>query len=482
MNQLEKNTVISLFWRVLERGGNQAVALIVQLVMARLLAPEEFGVLAILLVFINIASTITNAGLNTSLVQAKSVDESDFSTVFWISFLVSLVLYLILFFSAPFIAEFYNSDSLVSSLRVLSLAIVINSFTGVQVASLQRNLQFKKLFNASCIAVVISGAIGVSLAFAGFGLWALVIQQLASSVVNGFVIVFQTRWYPRFVFDTQKARNHLSFGLYLLASSLLSVVYQGFSNLIIGKKFSASDLGVVSQGDKYPYALAAMIDGAIQPVMLSTLSKVKDDFKTLKSYVRRALKTLSFAIFPAMGLAGLLAEPLILHIMGEQWLPAVPFFQMYCFIYAWMPVHTTCAQALNALGKSKTFFKMEVILKVFGVIVLLVTAFVLQNLYAIVIGYIVTDTVLTVLNVIVYRRFVGYFLNEQIRDLLPAILFTIFALMISSLFFFIPLGDIVRALLQCLLFVVSYLLLAIVFKVESLSFVIGFMKNLFKKN
>lgn len=482
MNELEKNTVTSLFWRLLERGGSQAVALIVQLVMARLLAPEEFGILAILLVFISIANVITNAGLSTSLIQAKSVDESDFSTVFWISFFVSLVLYLILFFSAPFIAEFYNSDSLVLSLRVLSLVIVLNSFTGVQIASLQRNLQFKKIFNASCIAVVVSGTIGVSLAFAGFELWALVMQQIASSVVNGFVIVFQTRWHPRFIFDTQKAKNHLSFGLYLLAASLLDVVYQGFSNLVIGKKFSASDLGVVSQGSKYPYELATMIDGAIQPVMLSTLSKVKDDLKTLKSYVRRALKTLSFATFPAMGLAGLIAEQLVLYIMGEQWLPAVPFFQLYCFMYAWRPVHTTCMQALNALGKSKSFFIMEVILKIFGVIVLLITAFALQNLYAIVIGYIVTDTILMVLNIIVYRRFVGYFLNEQIRDLLPAILLTLVALTVSSLLFFVPLSDLVRALLQCLIFIASYLMLAVVFRVESLSFLIGFMKNLFKKN
>lgn len=362
-SKLKKRTVSSLLWKFLEKGGRAVVELAVQIAMARLLTPEEFGALAIMLVFVNIGNVIVQSGLNTSLVQAGEVDIVDLSTVFWLSFGTSSILVAAVFVAAPAIAAFYAMPHIVWPLRALGLLLLVTAFNSVQVALVQRDLQFRKVFNATIVAVLISGVLGVGAALAGAGLWALVVQQLVYQVTNCLVLGLQVKWFPRFVFDRCKARQHFCYGWKLLVSGLLDQGYQSLSDLIIGKQFNAASLGLVSQGKKYPQAVGNMLDGAIQPVMLSAVSRLQSDVIQVKRIVRRALKTSTFLIVPSMTFFAVAANPVVELLLGVKWLSCVPFLQMYCIIYMLLPIHTTNLQALNGLGRSDLFLKLELIKK-----------------------------------------------------------------------------------------------------------------------
>ena len=284
----------------------------------------------------------------------------------------------------------------------------------------QRKLQLRKVFNATIIAVAVSGIVGVGAAFADMGLWALVLQQLVYHVVNCFVLELQIKWHPRFAFDGAKARKHFSYGWKLLVSGLLDQGYQSLSDLIIGKQFNAYSLGLVSQGKKYPQAVGAMLDGAIQPVMLSAVSRVQSDGAQVKRLVRRALKTSTFLIVPSMTLFAVAAGPIIELLLGERWLPCVPFLQMYCFVYALLPIHTTNLQALNGMGRSDLFLKLELIKKSYGTCFILFAAFVFKDVYLMVGLYMVSGVISTFVNAWPNKKVIGYSYAEQLRDISPA--------------------------------------------------------------
>lgn len=466
-----------MFWKLLERGGSQLVQLVVQIVMVRLLAPEQFGALAIMLVFINVGNVIVQSGLNTALVQSPEVDTDDCSTVFWLSLGVSAILYAAVFLCAPLVAEFYSMGSIVWPLRVLALILIINSFNAVQVAIVQRALEFRKVFNATIASVFLSGVVGIASALAGTGLWALVAQQLSYQVCNCAVLAFQVRWRPRFAFKARRARELFSFGWKLLASGLLDQGYQSLSDLVIGRQFSASQLGLVSQGKKYPQAIGSMLDGAIQPVMLSAVAHVQDDVAYVKRLVRRALKTSTYLIVPCMALFALVAEPVVRQLFGEQWLPAAPFLQMYCFIYALLPIHTSNLQAFTGMGRSDLFLKLEFVKKAYGVAFILIGAFVFRDVYVLVGSYMLTSVISTFVNAWPNRKVIGYSYLEQVRDICPA-----FALAAVSATVAFPIGllalpDIATILLQAAAMAACYLGLSKLFKVEALDYLLSTAKE-----
>lgn len=470
--------VSSLVWKFLERGGNQIVQLVVQIVLARLLAPEQFGALAIMLVFVNVGNVVVQSGLNTALVQNPDGDDDDCSTVYWLSLAVSLALYAVVFLAAPAVAGFYGMPGLIWPLRALALILVINAYNAVQVAIVQRALEMRKVFNATMCAVLASAAVGIGIAVAGGGLWSLVAQQLAYQLCSCVVLSFHVKWHPRLVFKPARARELFSFGWKLLVSGLLDQGYQSLSDLIIGKQFSASSLGLVSQGKRYPAALGSMLDGAIQPVMLSAVSRLQCDAAQVKRLVRRALKTSTFLIAPSMALFAVCAEPVVRILLGEQWLPAVPFLQMYCVVYMLLPIHTTNLQALNGMGRSDLFLKLELIKKAYGLANLLVMAFVFQDVYLMVGSYILTGVVSTFVNAWPNKRVIGYSYLEQARDICPAFLLAVVAGVLAWCVGFVGLPDVATILLQTLVMASAYLGLAGAFRVEELGYLIKTAKEM----
>ena len=472
-DSLKEKTLSSLFWKLFERGGASAVLLIVQIVMARLLAPDDFGALVIMLVFVNIGNVMVQSGLNTALVQSQEADADDFSTVFWMSFAISLFLCAIVFAAAPAVANFYDMGHLVWPLRCLAPILVINSYNAVQIAYVQRELEFRKVFRATIASATISGCAGIGAAVAGAGLWALIVQQLAYQVVNCVVLAFQVPWKPRFIFVSSRAKRLFSFGWKLLASHLLDAGYQSLADLIIGKQFTAADLGLVSQGKKYPQALGQMLDGAIQPVMLSAAARVQYDLPRVKRLVRRALKTSSFLIMPCMTLLALTAAPLVNLILGEKWLPCVWFLQVYCVDYALLPIHASNLQALNAMGRSDLFLKLEVVKKAYAVVLMLFAVFVLKSVYWVV-GFSVIASVINVfINAWPSRRVIGYSYREQLRDIAPGVGLSLASAAIAWPLCLTGLPDVVLVVAQVVVMAAAYLGLSKLFRVEALEYLVA---------
>lgn len=472
------STIKSLFWKLFEQGGTAVVTLLIQVVLARLLSPDEFGMLAIMLVFVNVGNVIVQSGLNTAIIQAPDATERDYSTVFWMSLTVSAVLYAAVFLAAPAVAAFYGMPAAVTPLRVLVLVLVVNAYNSIQEAIVARNLEFQKTFRATITAGVVSGATGVAVALAGGGIWALVLQQLVQQACKCLVLALQVPWKPQLVFDPGRAAALFRFGWKLLASGILEQGYQSLSDLMIGKVFTSADLGYVSQGKKYPYSLGCLLDGAIQPVMLSAVSRVQDDLSYVKRLARRALKTSTFIVMPAMALFAVAAEPIVRLVLGEAWLPSVPFLQMYCFVYALLPIHTTNLQVLNGMGRSDLFLRLEVVKKAIGVAVLAVTVFVLRDLHLIVAGYMLVGVVSTFVNAAPNRRVIGYAYHEQVRDILPALALSAVAAGAAWTVSLLDLSDLATIALQMVVMALAYLGIAALLRVEELSYLLGTAREL----
>lgn len=481
MENLKEKTITSFFWKLLERGGNQIVSLIVQIIMARLLTPNDFGLLAILLVIVNIGNILSQSGLGSALVQSSRVSKLDFSTVFWISISTSSMLYLIVFFLAPFIATFYNAPVLEETLRVIALIMPISALSSVLSAFSQRDLNFKKIFKATISATFISGFAGVTAAIIGAGLWSLILQQLIYALTNCIVLFLQTSWRPSLDFSKKIGLKHFRFGWKMLVSTLLETGYDSLSDLLVGRQFGTEKLGFLSQGKKYPVALDSIIGGSIQPVFFAAISRSQNDINAVKNITQRTLKTAFYFVAPIMIFFVLTAEPIVSLILGEQWLPAVPFMQMYCFTSALASFHSTNYQTYNGLGRSDLFLKTKLITVTYGTILLLIACFILQDIYAVTIAYMVSSAISTIVYSFPNRKLINYTYFQQIRDIALPIILAIFAAFIAYFITFINLPNIFTIITQWLVATSIYLLLSKLFRVEEFNYLLNTLNELISK-
>ena len=368
-----KNVIVNFFWRLAERVGAQLVSLIVSIVLARLLEPTVFGTVALINVFINILNVFVNCGLSTSLIQKKDADNVDFSTVFFANIIFCSVLYLILFFAAPFIATFYNDDSMTLMIRVISITLLISGVKNVQIAYVTKNLQFKRFFFATLGGTVGAAVIGICMAYFGFGVWALISQSLFNNAVDTLILWLTVKWKPNKTFSLIRFKSLWSFGWKLLASNLLDTVYNNIRSLIIGKKYSSSDLAYYNRGQSFPVLLMDNIHSAINSVLFPSLAKAQGSVKEMKSMMRRSIKTCTYCIAPVLMGFSFISEPFVRLILTEKWLPCVPFLHIFCITYMFYPIHTANLAAINAMGRSDIFLKLEIIKKIVGITALIIS-------------------------------------------------------------------------------------------------------------
>lgn len=479
-NENIKNEVISsLIWKFLERIGTQGVQFIVSIILARLLLPSDYGVVSMILVFTAIANVFIQTGFSTSLIQKKDSDELDFSSVFYISLLIAAICYVILFFAAPIIASFYNMPAITSILRVISLTLFFGAINSVQNAKIAKEMKFKKLFLSSLVAILISGATGVLMAYKGFGPWALVGQQIANSIATTIILWFTSGWQPKLMFSINRVKSLLSYGWKILCSALLDTIYQNIYNLVIGKFYSSSTLGNYNKGEQFPKLIAVNVDGAISSVMLPAYSKQQDRKDKLKKMVRRSIVTSSLLLFPMMfGLAAV-AETVVKVLLTENWLGCVPFMQLLCIVYALYPINTANLQVIKALGKSDYFLKLEIIKKIIGLIVLIVTL--PFGVLQMAIGQVLVAILSTFINAFPNRKLLNYNYFEQIKDLFPSLIISIIMFIIVYSFNFINLNMYILLFIQILVGVIIYFGLAYIFKLESLNYMIEILKSFSKK-
>lgn len=474
-----KKVILNFIWRFAERCGAQLVTFIVSIVLARILAPEDYGTIALVTVFTTILQVFVDSGLGTALIQKKDADDLDFSSVFFFNFAVCLILYLCMFISAPFIAEFYNDTSLTPVVRVISLTIVISGVKGIQQAYVSRHMMFKRFFFSTIGGTIFSAFLGIALAYAGFGVWALVAQQLSNTAIDTLILWLTVKWRPKLMFSWTRLRGLLKFGWKLLVSALLDTCYNNLRNLIIGKMYSSSDLAFYNQGDKFPKVIVTNINTSIDSVLLPTMSSAQDDRERVKNMTRRAIKTSTYVMAPLMMGMAFCAEPIVQLVLTDKWLPCVPYLRIFCITYMFWPIHTANLNAINAMGRSDWFLKLEIIKKIMGMTILLSTMWfgVMVMAYSLLVSNVLSQ----IINSWPNRKLLNYSYLDQVKDFAPGILLAVFMGVCVYFIGYIPLPTIVTLVIQIIAGATIFITLSAILKLEEFEYLTGMIKSFLER-
>lgn len=474
-NDIRIKVISGLFWKFGERITAQLISFIVSIVLARLLSPSDYGSIALVMVFISFANVFVSSGFGSALIQKSDVDNLDYSSVFYISIMISMALYLLIFFAAPWIAGFYGLPVMCPALRVLGIRLIIAAANSVQQAYVSRNMMFQRFFWSTLFGTLLSGIVGVFMAYHGAGVWALIAQYMVNTCTDTLVLWFSVRWRPDFACSLKRAKSLISYGWKLLVSALLDTGYNQLRSLIIGKLYTSEDLAFYNQGDRYPNLIVVNINSSISSVLFPALAKNQSEPQRIKEMTRRAIQVSSYIMWPLMLGLGVVAEPLIRMIITNKWLPCVPFLRVFCFSYGLWPIHTANLQAINAMGRSDLFLKLEAIKKGLGLAVLLLS--VPFGPLAIAWGLVGMGVLSTFINTMPNIRLLDYSYREQLSDLLPPLLLSaVMALVIY------PLGlldftDFWTVVLQVSCGGISYLFFSVITKQSVLYYILNLLRD-----
>ena len=474
-----KNVVNNFIWRFAERCGAQAVTLIVSIVLARILIPSDFGTVSLVMVFTTIMQVFVDSGLGTALIQKKDADDLDFSSVFYFNFAVCLILYAVMFMAAPLIAGFYNDTSLTSIIRVISLTIIISGVKGIQQSYVSRNMLFKSFFFATLGGTIFSAFLGIGMAYAGCGVWSIVAQQLSNTAIDTLILWITVKWRPKKMFSWERLKGLLSYGWKLLASSLLDTVYNNLRNLIIGKIYTSADLAYYNQGDKFPKVIVTNINASIDSVLLPSMAGEQDHRDRVKSMTRRAIKTSTYIMAPLMMGLMFCAEPVVKLLLTDKWLPCVPYLRIFCFTYMFWPIHTANLNAIKAMGRSDLFLKLEIVKKIMGLTLLLLTMRI--SVMAMAYSLIVSGVCSQVINSWPNWKLLDYNYFEQLRDILPSI---VMALLMGIIVYFVGLlrlPTIIVLFIQIIAGAAIYVGTSALLHLEEFEYLFGMVKSFLKR-
>ena len=469
----------NFLWRFFERFGAQMLNIVVGIILARKLGPGPSGQIAVVLAVINILKVFADSGMANALIQKKDPDDLDFSSVFFFNLIFSLLLYLGLFFAAPAIARFYHEDSYVTILRVLGILVVISGLYNVQLAYVSKTMQFKRFFFATLGGTVFSGALSIAMVYLGFGIWSLVALQLSNFAVNTLILWFTVNWRPKMMFSALRLRKLLSFGWKLLAASFLDTLYLQIYSLVIGRRYPKEELGQFDKGRNWPDQITTSINASLDSVLLPVLSAEQDNVHTLREMTRRAIKTSSFIMMPMMAGLAACATPLVRLLLKEQWLPCVPYMQIFCAIYAFYPLHTANLNAIKAMGRSDIFLKLEVVKKILETSVLLITL--RYGVLAMALGQLFCDILAQLINAWPNKKLLNYPYWTQLKDLMPCLLLSLAMAGCVLAVQLLGLHDLLTLVIQILLGVVIYVLGAKLLKLDSFDYILNMVKTILQR-
>lgn len=474
-----KTVISSMIWKLLERFSSQLVSFVISIVLARLLMPSDYGIIAIILVFINLANVIIDGGFNTALVQKKDADQTDFSTIFWFCLAMSVFLYAVLFFGAPFIADFYKNDILVPVLRVLGLSIFFFSFNSVQRAYVSRKMLFRKLFYVNAIAILLSGVLGIVMAYGGYGVWALVGQTMSHVVFCCLLMLMFIRWYPSLVFSRERFGGLFDYGWKIFLTNFIIAVYIDIRSLIIGKLYKPAALAFFDRGKSLPALLMNNVTVSIDTVLLPALSGEQDNKQRVKQMMRRSVGVSYLFVAPLLVGFFFVAREVVLMLLTEKWLPAVPFIQIFCIAFFLMPIQNINLTGIKSLGHSGTTLKLEIIKKIVEALILVVSFMI--DVYAVAWGMVLYNALCIIINVYPSKKLVDYGLAEQLRDVLPTFLAALLMGGVVYALSFVPLPTIPLLVLQTIVGAAVYCLLCHLFRLDSYAYIINYLKELKRK-
>lgn len=475
------STLTNLSWKFAERISSQMVSFVVSIVLARILAPSDYGAIAMVMIFVTLANVFVEGGFSSALVQKRDADKLDFSTVFYFSVFFSVVLYAVLYIVAPYISRFYGEgyEILTPVLRVIGLQVIVYGANSVQQAYVSKKMMFKKFFWSTFVGTFVSAVVGLVMAYSGYGIWALVGQQLTSVITNTVVLYLVTKTLPGLMFSFQRLKGLFGYGAKILGASLLVSLFLDLRSLIIGKIYSAKDLAFFDRGRQFPNLIVTNINSSVGAVLFPKMSQEQDDKERIKQTCRNSIRFSSFVMMPLMlGLAAC-AEPFVRILLTDKWIECVPFLQLFCVIYMFYPMHTANMQAIKALGHSGTFLKLEIIKKSLELIGLLLVMNI--SVTAIAINMAVLTTLFTFVNAYPNIKLLNYTFKEQMNDILPPIAMSVcMALIVYFIGEILDIPDMCVLIVQILCGISIYLSISFVFKNKEMLYIHSTIKEIIR--
>lgn len=455
------------FWTYAERITAQFITLLVSIVLARLLEPEHYGTISIVMIFISLCNAFVTGGLGSSLVQKKNTDDLDFNTMLLCSLGISFLLYTVLFFLAPLISTFYNMPLLRPVIRVLGLRIPISGINSIQHAKIQKDFAFKKFFFATLIGTIISAIVGIYMAFMGFGVWAIVAQYLTNTTIDTVVLFLIHRWGVAFKFSFARAKSLLKFGWKVMLTTIVYTIEGDIRSVIIGKVYGAEDLAFYDQGKTFPDMAVTNIITSISKVVFPALAKIQDDFVAFKQLCRESIRISMYLLCPL--LIGLIAvsDKFVEVVLTEKWIPCIPYLRILTLVFLTRPFTSICHQSILAIGKSSIILKIQIIINAFCIMFTCFAVFILNSILWIAWGTVITEIISVFLFSINSRKIIEYKFHEQVFDVIPSLFLSCFMGVIVFLVGKIPINQTVILILQLLVGIILYLLLSYIFRIKS---------------
>ncbi len=466
MQGLDKTIINNVIWKFAERILAQGVSLVVSIILARILLPTDYGTISMVMVFIVIANVFVTEGIPSALIQKADADRLDFSSVFILNFILSIVIYITLFISAPFISNFYSNKLLTPVIHVLGIRIIIASFNSVQHAYVSRHMLFKKYFWSTLFGTLLSGVVGIVLAYRDFGVWALVVQYMVNTSIDTMVLFVTVKWRPSLEFSIVRVKKLFRFVWRMLFEGLTNNLVLEFKKLLIGKVYSSSDLAYYTKGDQFPSLIVTNFSTSIGAVLFPVIANIQDDKQRVLSMMRKTVKITSFIIYPMLVGLAVVAKPFINVVLTEKWSDTVPYLQAFCLLYAptvgLIPRH----QALNGTGRSDVYMYEHIIYRVIAVVILLLTYKI--SVYAIVIGSLISSAVICLIVAFTSHKYNNYKYSDQLNDILPILIVCFIMGCIVYLISFIGFSDLYTLIIQIVVGIITYIFLSKIFHLEGL--------------
>jgi O-antigen/teichoic acid export membrane protein len=481
-NKKKKGSVASgLFWSFGERITAQLVTLIVTVVLARLLDPEQYAVVAIVSILITIANAFVTGGFGNSLIQKKDADDLDFSSLAIFSFCFSILLYIILFFVAPLISRFYGIDQLTAIIRVMGIRIIIASINTIQHAYVSKQMAFRKFFVSTLFGTIVSGFVGVLMAYLGFGLWSLVWQYLTNVSIDTIVLFFTCGWKPSIKFSFERVKKLFSFGWKLLMAEVLTTVYNELRGLVLSKGFPATELSYYNQGKKYPALFNNNIEVSVNKVLFQKLSDEQDDLRKVKKITSLTVSLSAFLLFPLyVGMMGC-ARSLVLVLLTEKWLPCVEYLRIACLIFMIEPLITSVTRTLKSIGQGGLFLFLVVFRYTVGALLIFLSFILFHEPHVVVFSGFVAMFIMWVVGVCINQKMIKYSVLEQIADFIRPLIICIIMFILLMFIEKLNIGVWATLTVQFLVGVFSYVGLSFIFNRRMALPVLNYIKNLINK-
>ena len=475
---LKSKTISGMIWSAVQKFGNMGISFISNIVLARMLTPDDYGCIGMLAIFIVISNTFVDGGFGSALIQKKEPTQQDYSTIFWWNIFVSSVLYGVLYLSAPFIAEFYHMPLLSSVLRVQGIVLIINSLNIIQTNQLRKQLKFKRLANVTIIAHVVAAISAIGLAWKGWGVWALVAQQIIANLGISIMLWILNKWVPNLCFSKESFKQLFGFGSFILISNLINSFCNNIQGVLIGRFFPPAVMGYYTQAHKLEAIASQSFSGVVDQVSYPVLSKFQNDDKAMKSVLQKLMVSLSFVTFPMMLILILVAEPLIMLLYGEQWLNSISYFQILCVAGIAMCLQGVLYFAVASKGKSKDLFVWTIIKRSIGLLAMVV-GMILWDIKGLLWGMVFGSWFLMFSNAYLVSKHVQYSLFSQLKDLIALFFVSLISFVLTYFITYTLVCDIaaIEMIIITLVYLVFYIGLSYLFKIKALTFCFELVKS-----